>query len=131
MCRPAPTPFKPPPARKARPRPSHPTREGLGRMRRIGTSLLPDAGAHKHQITAIANFVICRRSKAGATGLEPATSGVTERDSITRNPSVLHVLVLIGHRQVTGSIVKRVDKFSLNADRAPQSQNYLALRGRR
>jgi len=51
---------------------------------------------------------ICSHFEAGATGLEPATSGVTVRGSITVNPCILDFLWLIGHRQVTVSIFECV-----------------------
>jgi hypothetical protein len=42
--------------------------------------------------------------RTGATGLEPATSGVTARRSLTKKPCIRDFLGAIGHRQVTVSV---------------------------
>lgn len=61
--------------------------------------------------------MICRSFEAGATGLDPATSGVTVRGSITGNPCISHFLLLIGHRQVTVSIFECVGGLALGNER--------------
>jgi hypothetical protein len=45
-------------------------------------------------------------SRAGATGLEPATSGVTERGSITQNPCKRAIRDPDGHRLVTALVLE-------------------------
>ena len=92
-------------------RPLNVARHRCPDRRRTGDSSMdPPNRQHLRGLLKTKQQTTTTQQTTGATGLEPATSGVTVRGSNTGMPCISRFLPLVGHRQVTVSIFECIGR---------------------